>query len=293
MKTNQTNSYTLNQITMLTNRHVFWKKALMAMSFIFILSPFVTAQFVPPIPSVPGVQTAEEVRNTTSVTYNLNNASHNPGEEYRWAVLGGTIDDPAAATVGDSSILEWTADGHTVDVDWLTVIGSPIGSMPGEIIVQKRTPGSSCYSEFQLLDITMWNPATADLDLTGLVTVMCSGDGLGGILPVDLTGAPDPLADGFVVTYSISAAGLTDLGGTPLDVVNATATSNTETASIPLPDGIINTTGATTTFTLTMTEMHDDFDGLGSLGATTTYVITVHPTPVTGEINSSFSLVRR
>jgi hypothetical protein len=293
MKTIQTNSYTLTQIAMLTNTHVFWKKALMGMMFIFLLSPFVLAQFIPPIPSVPGVQTAEEVRVTSSVSYDLNNASHNAGEEYRWAVLGGTIDDILAVTVGDTSILEWTVDAHTITVDWLTVIGSPIGSAPGEIIVQKKTPGSSCYSEFQILDISMWNSATADLDPSGLATVMCSGDGLGGNLPVNLTGAPDPSAAGFVVTYNISALGLTDLGGASLDVVGATVTSNTELANIALPDGLLNTSGATATYTLTMTEMHDDFDGLGTLGATTEYIITVHPTPVTGEINSGFSLVRR
>jgi hypothetical protein len=293
MKTIQTKPYTLKQIKMKTHTHVFWKKVLTAMMFIIFFSPFVAAQFVPPVPPVPGVQTAEEVRVSSTVTYDLNNASHNSGEEYRWAILGGTIDDPSAVTVGDTSILEWTADGHTVSVDWFAVIASPVGSASGEIIVQKRTPGSSCYSDFQLLDITLWNPATANLDPSGLVTEMCSGDGLGGNVPVQLTGAPDPTADGFTVTYNISATGLTDLGGTALEVIGATVTSNSETATIPLPDGIINPTGTTAAFTLTMTEMHDDFNGLGTLGATTTYVLTVHPTPVTGEISSSFSLVRR
>lgn len=288
MKTNQT--FTLkNQNVMKTKKYSVPMKVLAALVFAFVFSAFLNAQFVPPSPSS-NTQAAEEVRATSTVTYDLS-LNHTPGEEYRWAVRGGTI--TGGAPSGDSSILGWTANLDLITVTWNTdITATPIGSAPGEIIVQKRS-GTNCPSQLQVLDITMWNPATANLDLTGLVTEMCSGDGLGGNVAVDLTGAPSTTTDGFEVTYSISAPNITDLLNASVDVTDAVVPDNDELAQIPLPAGLINTTGADATFTLTMTAMHDDFDGNGTLGLTTTYAITVHPTPTTGVINSGSSLSRR
>ena len=182
----------------------------------------------------------------------------------------------------------------SIDVIWDTdITGTPVGSAPGEIIVQK-TVGGTCASELQTLDIVMWNPATATLDLTGLVTEMCSGEPLGGNLPVNLTGAPDPVADGFDVTYTVVATGgLTNLGGTSLDGTGTTIQDNDAQALIALPDGIVNPTATDQTLTITLTAMQDDFNVVGSVIGTVTYQITVHPTPATGEINSSSALTRR
>ena len=292
------NSLTLkNQKVMKTKKYSISMKAFAAVVFAFAFSAFLNAQFVTPAPSSNTNLTAEEVRTSSTITYDLS-ANHTAGDTYRWVVRGGTIDDQGGAltvtTDGDSSIVEWTLDLESIDVLWDTDLSlTPIGSAPGEIIVQK-TVGGTCASELQTLDITMWNPATANLDLTGLTTEMCSGETLGGTLPVDLTGAPDPVADGFDITYTVVATGgLTDLGGTPLDATGTTIQDNDELALITLPDGIINPTGVDQTFTITLTAVLDDFDDGGTILATDTYQITVHPTPATGEINSSSSLNRR
>lgn len=283
---------------MKTKKYSISMKAFTAVVFAFAFSAFLSAQFVSPSPSSNANVTAEEVRtsNTTTITYDLS-ANHTAGDTYRWVVRGGTIDDQGGTLTvtadGDSSIVEWTLDLESIDVLWDTDLSAtPIGSAPGEIIVQK-TVGGTCASELQTLDITMWNPATAALDATGLVTELCSGEILGGNIAVDLTGAPDGVADGFSVTYAISATGgLTDLLGNPLDATGATVLDNDAQALIALPDGLINTTASDQTFTLTLTAMNDDFQGAGSVATSVDYVITVHPTPATGEINSSSSLTR-
>ncbi len=134
----------------------------------------------------------------------------------------------------------------------------------------------------------------AALDVATLITEMCSGEALGFTVPTDLTGAPNATADGFVVNYSYAATGgLTDLGGTGVDGVTGQVLDNDDLAQIPLPTGLVNGTAADQTFTLTLTSMLDDFDEGGSVAASVSYVITVHPTPATGEINSSSSLTRR
>ncbi len=107
--------------------------------------------------------TAEEVRATSTVTYDLS-ANHTAGDTYRWVVRGGTIDDQggtlAVTSDGDSSIVEWTLDLESITLHWnADTPANPIGSTPGEIIVQK-TVGGTCASQLQTLDITMWNPAT-------------------------------------------------------------------------------------------------------------------------------------
>jgi len=292
------NSLTLkNQKVMKTKKYSISMKALAAVVFAFAFSAFLNAQFVTPAPGANTNVSPEEVRATSTISYDLS-ANHSAGDTYRWVVRGGTIDDAGGTLTvtisGDSSIVEWTLDLEAIDVLWDTdITGTPIGSAPGEIIVQK-TVGGTCASELQTLDITMWNPATANLDLTGLIIEMCSGEALGGNLPVDLTGAPDPVADGFDVTYTVVATGgLTDLLGAGLDGTGNTIQDNDALAQIALPAGIINPTGVDQTLTITLTVVQDDFNVVGTVGATATYVITVHPTPATGEINSSSSLTRR
>jgi hypothetical protein len=288
------NSITLkNQKVMKTKKYSISLKALAAVVFAFALSATIKAQFVAPAPaSNANTVTPEEVRATSTITYDIS-ANHNAGDTYRWVVIGGTITG-GTDVAPDSSVLDWTANAFSITVTWDTdITGTPIGSAPGEIIVQKRA-GGNCASELQTLDIVMWNPATATLDLTGLVTEMCSGETLGGNLPVNLTGAPDPSADGFDVTYTVAATGgLTDLGGTPLDGTGTTIQDNDAQALIALPDGIVNPTAADQTLTITLTAMQDDFNVVGSVVGTVTYQITVHPTPDTGEIISSSSLTRR
>ena len=280
----------INHNAMKTFKFSDLMKAILAFMFLCFTSLFLNAQFQTPNPNSPSTQSGEEVRSLSVVTYDLI-ATHVPGELYRWVVRGGTITAGGTVTSsGDSSIVEWTANAFTITVDWDTDISAtPVGSAAGEVIVQKRT-GSGCPSQLQILPINMWNNPTANLLNPNIA--ICSGENLGGSVTINLTGAPDPSANGFQVTYNIVAANLTDLGGNPLGVTGATVVSNSGTAVIPLPDGLVNTTLVDATFTITLTDMHDDFTGSGTL-VDNTYVITVHPTPETGDINSSSSLVRR
>jgi len=293
------NSLTIkNQKVMKTKKYSISMKTLAVVVFAFALSAVMKAQFVTPAPaSSANLVTPEEVRASTTVSYNLS-ANHTAGDTYRWVVRGGTIDDQGGTLIvtssGDSSIVNWTPNLESIDVLWNAVTpANPIGSTAGEIIVQK-TVGGTCASELQTLGIIMWNAATVNLDLTGLITEMCSGESLGFTVPADLTGAPNASADGFIVNYSYSATGgLTDLGGTPVNAVTGQVLDNDALAQIPLPDGLVNGGATDETFTLTLDTMFDDFDEGGTIGATATYVITVHPTPATGEISSSASLSRR
>lgn len=281
---------------MKTRKYSFVKKALMALAIFFALSTFVNAQFMNS--GTNPLQTGEEVRTSsatpTSVDYDLS-ANHVGGEQYRWVVRGGSI--TAGGTVsppsGDSLIIEWTSNADVITVEWdQDLSGSPIGSAPGEIIVQKRTAGG-CASTIQVLPITMWNPATASI--VDADYGICSGSAVGGNVTINLTGAPDGSSDGFEVTYDITATDITDIGGNPLTVSGSTESSDGATVSIALPDGLVNTTGtgADAYFTITLTSMHDDFAGNGTL-IDDTFTITVYPTPETGDINSTpVGLARR
>jgi hypothetical protein len=287
-KTN--NSFTLkNQKVMKTKKYSNTLKAIVAAVFAFVFSTFLNAQFVPPSP-VSNTQTAEEVRATSVVTYDLS-ANHTAGDTYRWAVVGGVITGGTGTGVApDSPILDWTANAFSIEVTWNTdITGTPIGSAPGEIIVQKRA-GGTCASELQVLDITMWNPATANMDLTGLVAGICSEEAIAFTVPVDLTGAPDPGANnGFDVDweYEVTAGTLEDLGGLDPDGRTGTAVSNTALAQIPLPGALINTGTGDATMIVRMTAMQDDFNGAGALGTTFEYTLTVYATPATGDIVST------
>lgn len=289
-QTNYSFIHTYYKNAMKTKKYSILMKAAVAAMFSLVFVTMMNAQFVNP--AVANTQSGEEVRSITTgntVTYDLS-LNHVAGEEYRWAVRGGNITTPGANPSGDSLIIDWTSDLDAITVDWNQDLSStPIGSALGEIIVQKRNTGN-CYGQIQVLPITMWNPATADLQDADIE--VCSGDAIGGNITINLTGAPDPVADGFEVTYNIVATDLTDLGGNPLDATGSTEVSNTGTVTIALPDGLINAQTADRTFTLTLTAMHDDFQGAGTL-IDDEYVITVHPTPVTGTINSSSSLTRR
>lgn len=298
---NQTNNNSLtlkNQEVMKTKKYSISMKAFVALVFAFAFSAFLNAQFVTPAPGSNANVLPEEVRATSTVSYDLT-ANHTIGDTYRWVVRGGTIDDAGGTltvtTSGDSSIVEFLTDLVSINVDWDTdITATPIGSALGEVIVQK-TLGGTCASQLQTLGITMWNPATANLDLTGLLIELCSGDALGFTVPADLTGAPNATVGGFEVdwAYAVTAGALTDLTSGAVDAVTGTVVDNDALAQIPLPDGLINTGLVDATFELTLTAMLDDFDEGGSVAASATYIITVHPTPATGEINSGFSLTRR
>jgi hypothetical protein len=287
MKTNQT--FTLkNQNVMKTKKYLVTMKVFAAVVFAFVFSAFLNAQFLPPSPAS-NSQAAEDVRNSSNVDYDITLAA---GETARWAVIGGTITAGGTVTSpGDSSVIEWSG-ASSITVNWdEDLTAAPIGSAVGQVIIQKTNVGG-CPSELQILDITQWNNPTATLTDLGLS--ICSGEAVGGTITIPLTGAPDDGGgNGFSVVYTVSSTGLTDLSGDPI-VSLSPAVSNIATATIDLPDGLINTTGAPIDFVITLTAMTDDFTTPnGTIGGDGTYTITVNPTPTTGVINSSTSLLRR
>jgi len=271
----------------------FSKNVVMTVAVAFAFTGLVSAQFMTPNPSSPNTQTMEEVRTGSTVTYNVN-ADHVAGQEYRWAVVGGTINNGAAVVIGDSSVVNWTADLSSISVTWdEDLTATPVGSFDGTIIVQKRT-GAACPSQLQAVPVRLWNNATANIDAANTDFDICSGEAVGGSITINLTGAPDPVADGFEVVYDVTATNLTDLGGTALDASGVSAVTNGATLTVTLPDGLVSSDVVNDAqFVITLTSVHDDFTGNGTLGAHSTFTITVHPTVVTGPIVSSSQLTRR
>ena len=138
IRINQTNNNSLtlkNQKVMKTKKYSISMKALAALVFAFAFSTLINAQFVSPAPATI-IQAAEEVRANSVVTYSLTTGI-NPGDSYRWVVVGGVITGGAGTGVApDSSILIWTVDATSIEVTWNTdITGTPIGSAPGEIYV--------------------------------------------------------------------------------------------------------------------------------------------------------------
>ena len=285
---------------MKTNMYSISKKAAFAAAIAMLFSFTVRAQFITPSPDNPQTQGGEEVRTGSVITYDLS-GNHNPGEQYRWAVIGGEITDSNNGDVGtpsgDSSIVEFTANTFEIEVTWdEDLTATPIGSFGGEIMVQKRTGTGACPSQMQILPVTQWNNPTAQIDAADADFDICSGDAVGGNITIDLTGAPDNGGgDGFVVTYDVSATNLEDAAGNPItEGTGLTAVGNGSTIDISLPSELINTDAINDAeYTITLTAMHDDFQGPGSVINKTEFTITVHPTVVTGPIQSSSQLTRR
>jgi hypothetical protein len=268
-------------------------KAVLTVVAVFFFTAFVNGQFQTPDPNSPVIQApSEEVRTGTTVVYDLDNGSHNAGEQYRWVVTGGTITavNGAGGITGGNTV-EFAIDAHTITVDWDQAPASAIVSLATTIEVQKLS-NDACPSQLQTLNVNVWNLATAAI--TTATEDVCSGGSPSvATIPVALTGAPDGAVDGFLVDYAFTIpVGLTALDGASV-AVSATGTETTDGASvdITLPVTLINSTAGDLDFVVSITAMNDDFTGAGTFSGT--YTITVHPVPVTGDIESTISLTRR
>ena len=279
---------------MKTKMYSISMKALLTIVAVFVFTAFVNGQFLTPDPDSPVTQApSEEVRTGSTVVYDLDNGNHVAGEQYRWVVTGGTITAVNGAGVisGGGTTVEFAANAHTITVDWDQAPASAIVSLATTIEVQKQSV-DACPSQLQTLNIDVWNLATAAI--TTATEDLCSGGSPSvATIPVALTGAPDGTVDGFSVDYSFTIpVGLTALDGASVAVA-ATGTETTDAASldITLPVTLINTTAGDLDFVVSLTAMNDDFTGAGTFSGT--YTITVHPVPVTGDIESDISLTRR
>lgn len=275
---------------MKTKNYSVSMKAVLTIVAAFLFTAFVNAQsFQTPNPDAAVLQTpTEDVRTTNSIVYNLL-GTHTAGEQYRWEVTGGTI--TGGTDVAGVSVIDFTADAHTITVLWDDVPASAIVAFSGQIQVQKISV-NSCPSQVNTLPINIWNLPTANI--TDTDAEFCSGGATAGTITVELEGAPNATADGFRVEYEYVAPDVEDGLGAAQDGITGFVLSNTSSVTIPLPANLINTVAtADRTFTVNLTLMQDDFDGLDGTWTDGSYVITVHPTLETGDIQSATSLLRR
>lgn len=267
-------------------------KAILSLIFMISFAVLVNGQFQTPNPDSPILQSpAQDVRTTNSIDYSIV-GTHTAGEEYRWEVTGGTITAVGGVPTGGVTFVNFTANAHTITIEWDQAPATAIASLTADIKVQKISV-DGCPSQVQTLPINIWNLPTANIT-DGDVSI-CSGDASAGSITVQLEGAPDQVANGFNVSYEYDAPDIEDGSGS-VDGQTGTVTTNNSSVTIPLPAILINTVAtADRTFTVNLTLMQDDFsdqDGTWT-AAGGSYVVTVHPVLETGDIQSTFTLTRR
>jgi hypothetical protein len=224
-----------------------------------------------------------EVRKGSTVEYSLQTDA-NPGEEFRWEVTGGKIITPGAVGVGtnaDPSILEFTVDMHTIEVQWLPD-DSTSGFFTGNVMVQKKTV-NSCVSPVLKQKINQWSKPTASINRSHTDFSICSGDSVGGFIIVNMTGAAD-----FTYSYSIKSNGLKDENGDAINTEHHTITTSKDTAHIALPARLVNPSEASSKYyTIELTAMNDDFLENGEIVSDSKeFTITVYPSVKVGTIES-------
>jgi hypothetical protein len=264
-------------------------RAILTAVFAVTFAAFVNGQFQNP--GLSNTQTpTQDVRTTASVDYSLV-TTHTGGDEYRWEVTGGMITAIDGSAITPAATLDFTAEAHTITVDWTGAPAAVAADGTGLVEVQ-RIASTGCASRVQSLPVNIWSLPTASIDDAD--ASICSGGTTAGSITVSLTGAPSSPADGtgLQVTYNIVGTDLTDLSGDPVDVTGGSESTDGSSLTIPLPASLINTTEDTKTLTVTLISMIDDFDDQPGAISDATYVLTVNPAPVTGDI-ATVSLSRR
>ena len=226
----------------------------------------------------------EDVRKGTVVEYSLKDDAK-PGEEFRWEVTGGkiiTTGAVGAGTAADPSVLEFTTDMHTIEVQWQPD-DSTSSSFTSSILVQKKTT-DQCASSILKQDINQWSMPTAAIDRVYPGFTICSGESVGGYIVVDLTGAA-----GYTFGYSIKSNGLKDETGKAINTEFHEITTSNDTAHISLPALLTNpSVAASKYYTIELTSMHDDFEGDGEIVTDRKdFTITVYPSVKVGTIKST------
>ncbi len=225
-----------------------------------------------------------EVRKGSVVEYSLE-PDASPGEEFRWEVTGGKIITSGAVgsgTIASPSILEFTEDKHTIEIQWQPD-DSTSGFFTGNILVQKK-PASGCASIITKQTARLWSMPTASIDKNNSDFTICSGDSVGGYIVVNLTGAA-----GYTFSYSIKSNGLKNETGNAINTEHHTITTSNDTAHIILPARLTNPSEAASKyFTIELTAMNDDFLGDGEIvSGREDFTITVYPSVKIGTIKST------
>ena len=99
-----------------------------------------------------------------------------------------------------------------------------------------------------------------------------------------LTGAPV-----FDIDYRIESTLTGTLVQTDQNLTGITGNS----ATINIPDHLINSTNVDQTYKIVITRMNDNFVGDGTIGAANSYTLTVHPATTMGTITVSPSSLQR
>ncbi len=225
-----------------------------------------------------------EVRKGSVVEYSLESGA-SPGDEFRWEVTGGKIIAPGAfgsGTTVDPSVIEFTADVHTIEIQW-QADDSTSGYFTGNILVQKK-PAGGCLSVISQQTVRLWSVPTASIDIINTDFTVCSGEQVGGYIVVHLTGAAD-----YTFSYTIQSNGLKDETGKSINTEHKTISTSNDTVHIQLPARLMNPSQAASKyFTIELTAMNDGFLGDGEiLYERKTFTITVNPSVKIGPIIST------
>jgi len=283
---NHFNSNTKNQKVMKTKKYSLMKKATMALAMLFFIS------------GVAFSQTIEERKGAVS-TYSV--AAGAPTDEFTWTIEAAVApvvvpapDGGGTGTIGDPFIINYAANLTSIQVTW-DAGTADIASTAGEVTVQRRI--GTCASLVQTLDLTFWSNPTAVIAPAETDRNVCSAELIGGNIIIDLTGAPD-LGEsgdpGFDLNYVVAVSDVTLSVTGPNGPVGAgLVTSDGATVTIPLPDALVNTGAVAQTYTITLSDIQDDFNAAAVAIAGEVFTITVNPIPTTGIISSTGTLTRR
>ncbi len=228
--------------------------------------------------------TVVDVRKGSVVEYSMYDDA-NQGEEFRWEVTGGKIITPGAVgegTISNPSVLEFTADMHTINVQW-QADDSTSNFFTGNILVQKKTT-SFCASDILKQKINQWSMPTASIDKGYPGFSICSGELVGGYIVVELTGAAD-----FTFSYSIKSNGLKDESDLAINTEFREITTSNDTVHIALPALLVNpSVAASKYYTIELIDMNDDFLGNGEIvSSRKEFTIVVYPSVKIGTIEST------
>jgi hypothetical protein len=226
---------------------------------------------------------AQDARKGSIVEYSLKSDAQ-PGDEYRWEIVGGKIINPGAVGEGTSanpSVIEFTINMHTIEVQWATD-DSNSTVYPGIIMVQKKSRGY-CASDINKLRVNLWSMPTASVSGAYPGFTICSGETVGGNVVVNLTGSAN-----FTFKYSIKSNGLKDENGTAINTEFKEITVVNDTARIPLPLRLFNPSEASEKYyTIELMSMNDGFLGDGEVvSGRKEFTIIVSPSVSIGTIES-------
>lgn len=218
--------------------------------------------------------TFEQIRNTDTITYYVNNPYGN-NAEFTWTITGGTM-------VGHSS--PYTADGaDTIQVIWddSNKTSANYGSLTVSEIV-KWPGGSSCSSEEEQINVESWVQPKAITDTSDII--ICSGESFA--IKVDFEGKSEYKYKWKLYDKENPAIIIEDYTAEFINSINPST-------DIVIA-GIENSSGAEKLYEFEIIDVKDgfpdDMPGNVSLARATIYV---QPKTSAGTLKSNSHLIRR